>query len=130
MYLSYNSISISVLIFIEQGSDTTFLNVKKWYVCDKNARSKLPYRILYYIRNQNTAKNWHHIKDFKGENDITLFTKKEKIILNSELQRDDFIEKLDKAHVDYDVREDKASVFGGKVAYIFSIKATDLNKVV
>ena len=30
---------------------------------------------------------------------MTLFTKKEKIILNSELQRDDFIEKLDKAHV-------------------------------
>lgn len=61
---------------------------------------------------------------------MTLFTKKEKIILNSELQKDDFIEKLDKAHVDYDVREDKASVFGGKVAYIFSIKATDLKKVV
>lgn len=61
---------------------------------------------------------------------MTLFTKKEKIILNSEQQRDDFIEKLDKAHVDYDVREDKTSVFSGKVAYIFSVKATDLKKVV
>ena len=30
---------------------------------------------------------------------MTLFTKKEKIILNSELHRDDFIEKLDKAHL-------------------------------
>ena len=46
------------------------------------------------------------------------------------LQRDDFIEKLDKAHVDYDVREDKTSVFSGKVAYVFSIKAADLKKVV
>ena len=36
---------------------------------------------------------------------MTLFTKKEKIFLNSEQQRDDFIEKLDKAHVDYNVRE-------------------------
>ena len=61
---------------------------------------------------------------------MTLFTKKEKIILNSELQRDDFIEKLDKAHVDYDVREDKASLFSGKIAYIFCIKTADLKKVV
>ena len=61
---------------------------------------------------------------------MTIFTKKEKVILNSEFQRDDFIEKLDKAHVDYDVREDKASVFGGKVAYVFSIKSADLKKVV
>ena len=30
---------------------------------------------------------------------MTLFTKKEKIILNSELQRDDFIEKLDKVTI-------------------------------
>lgn len=61
---------------------------------------------------------------------MTLFSKKEKIILNSELQRDDFIEKLDKAHVDYDVREDKVSVFSGKIACIFSIKTADLKKVV
>lgn len=61
---------------------------------------------------------------------MTLFTKKEKIILYSEHQRDDFIEKLDKAHVDYDVREDKTSVFSGKVAYVFSIKTADLKKVV
>ncbi len=61
---------------------------------------------------------------------MTLFSKKEKIILNSELQRDDFIEKLDKAHVDYDVREDKASLFSGKIAYIFCIKTADLKKVV
>lgn len=61
---------------------------------------------------------------------MTLFTKKERIILDSELQRDDFIEKLDKAHVDYDVREDQASVFSSKVDYIFSIKAADLKKVV
>ena len=34
---------------------------------------------------------------------MKFFTKKETIILNSELQRDDFIEKLDSAHVAYDV---------------------------
>jgi hypothetical protein len=61
---------------------------------------------------------------------MTLFTRKEKIILNSEQQRDDLIEKLDKAHVEYDVREDKASMFGGKVAYIFRVKTADLKKVV
>jgi hypothetical protein len=61
---------------------------------------------------------------------MTLFTKKEKIILNSEQQRDDFIEKLDKAHVNYNVREDKSSMFSGTVAYIFSLKAADLKKVV
>ena len=67
---------------------------------------------------------------------MTLFTKKENIILNSELQRDDFIEKLDKAHVDYDVREDKASVFGGKVIirwycfkYLFQIFNFDTTNV-
>jgi hypothetical protein len=50
--------------------------------------------------------------------------------IKTQPKRDDFIEKLDKAHVDYDVREDKASVFGGKVAYVFSIKSADLKKVV
>lgn len=61
---------------------------------------------------------------------MTLFTKKEKIILNSELQRDDFIEKLDKAHVAYDVKEDTKSVFGGKNIYIFRVNVEDLKKVV
>ena len=61
---------------------------------------------------------------------MTLFDKKEKIILNSELQRDEFIEKLDRAHVRYDVKEDTKSMFGGKNTYIFRVNAEDLKKVV
>ncbi|MCR5356591.1 MAG: hypothetical protein K6E63_04225 [Lachnospiraceae bacterium] len=61
---------------------------------------------------------------------MTLFTKKEKVILYSELQRDEFIEKLDKANVNYNLEEDRRSTFGGKTAYIFKINAADMKKVV
>ncbi len=48
---------------------------------------------------------------------MTLFTKKEKIILNSELQRDNMIERLDRAHVAYEVKEDKKSGFSVQLYY-------------
>ena len=61
---------------------------------------------------------------------MNIFTKKEKIVLRSEQQKDDFIERLEKAHVDYDIHEDKENSFGNDIAYIVRIPAADMKKVV
>ena len=58
-----------------------------------------------------------------------LFTRKETVVLKTEQQRDAFIEKLEKAHVDYDVSEDRVSVFSDKTNFYFRLKADDLKKV-
>ena len=60
---------------------------------------------------------------------MSLFTKKESIILKSELQKDAYIEKLEKAHVDYDVVEDRDTVFSDKMTYIIRVRTADLKKV-
>ncbi len=60
---------------------------------------------------------------------MSFLTKKEKITLFSEQQKDQFIEKLDQAHVDYDIRESTKSIFSDKAQYIVSVKASDLKKV-
>jgi hypothetical protein len=57
---------------------------------------------------------------------MKFFSKKEKIILRSEQQKDDFIEKLDRVHVDYDIRKEKDSTS----TYIIRIEAADMKKVV
>ncbi len=61
---------------------------------------------------------------------MKLFSKKEKIILRSEQHKDDFIEKLENAHIDYDIREDKVSVSNNHPTYIVRIEAADMKKVV
>lgn len=61
---------------------------------------------------------------------MSLFSKKEKIILRSEAQKDIFIEKLEKAHIKYDIREDEDSVFSNGYSYIIKIDASDMAKVV
>ncbi|MCR4990484.1 MAG: hypothetical protein K6A38_06460 [Lachnospiraceae bacterium] len=61
---------------------------------------------------------------------MTLFAKKEKIILNSEQQKDDFVEKLNSANISYDIKELNESVFSGKTTYIVKLSAKDLKKVV
>ena len=58
-----------------------------------------------------------------------LFTRKETVVLKTEQQRDAFIEKLEKAHVDYDVSEDRVSVFSDKMYFYIRLKADDLKKV-
>lgn len=68
-----------------------------------------------------------HIKE---DNLMKLFSKKEKIILRSEQQKDDFIEKLENAHIDYDIREDKSSVSNNQLTYIVRIEAADMKKLV
>lgn len=61
---------------------------------------------------------------------MNLFGKKEKIILNSEQQKEDYIQKLENAHVKYDIKTDKDSVSSGHTTYIVSINAADLKKIV
>ena len=61
---------------------------------------------------------------------LKLFHKKEKIILRSEQQREDFIAKLEKANVHYDIREDRDASYGDSITYVVRIDAEDLKKVV
>ncbi len=61
---------------------------------------------------------------------MSLFSKKEKIIVYSEAQKDDYIEKLERANVDYDIREDRSSIFNDKTTYIFRVKAGEFKKVI
>ena len=61
---------------------------------------------------------------------MSIFTKKEKVVLFSETQKDQLIEKLESAHIDYDIREDKGSVFSTHTSYIVRVPAGELKKVV
>ena len=60
---------------------------------------------------------------------MSLFTRKETIVLKTEKQRDAFIERLDKAHVDYDVAEQRDDIYSRDTLYIIRVKAADLKKV-
>ncbi len=60
---------------------------------------------------------------------MSLFSKKETIILKTEQQKDAYIERLEKAHVDYDIRIDRDTVYSRDVSYIIRVKAEDLKKV-
>ncbi|MCR5591012.1 MAG: hypothetical protein K6F73_05710 [Lachnospiraceae bacterium] len=61
---------------------------------------------------------------------MSLFEKKETITLFSEQQKDDYIEKLDMAHVAYDLREKKVGSFDNQITYIIKVKSADLKKVI
>lgn len=61
---------------------------------------------------------------------MKLFSRKEKVVLRSEQQKDDFIEKLEKAHIAYDIREDADSMASNHVTYIVRVDASELKKVV
>lgn len=61
---------------------------------------------------------------------MKLFSKKETIILRSEQQKEEFIEKLEGANIDYDIREDKDSASTGHITYIVRIDAADMKKIV
>ncbi len=60
---------------------------------------------------------------------MELFSKKEKIFLGSEQQKDDMIEKLENAHVKYDIRVDRENVNTGRTSYILRLKAADLKLI-
>lgn len=44
-------------------------------------------------------------------------------------QRDAFIERLEKAHVAYDVKEDRDSIYSQDLTFYIRVKAEDLRKV-
>ena len=60
---------------------------------------------------------------------MSLFSRKETIILKTEQQKDAYIERLEKAHVEYDIHEDRETVYSRDVSYIIRVKAGDLKKV-
>ena len=60
---------------------------------------------------------------------MSLFGKKEIITLYSEQQKDEYIEKLDHAHIVYDLREKKEDSFENRITYVIRVKADDLKKV-
>jgi len=60
---------------------------------------------------------------------MSLFNKKETIILKSEKQKDAYIERLEKAHVEYDIFEDRETIYSRDVSYIIRVKVPDLKKV-
>ena len=60
---------------------------------------------------------------------MSLFNKKETIVLKSEQQKDTYIERLENAHVDYDVFEDRETVYSRNATFIIRVKASDLMKV-
>jgi len=60
---------------------------------------------------------------------MSLFNRKGTIVFKSEQQKDAYIERLEKAHVEYDASEDRDSIYSRDVSYIIRIKASDLKKV-
>ena len=60
---------------------------------------------------------------------MSLFTKKETVILKTEQQKDAYIEKLNAAHVDYEVYEDRETIYSRDVTYIVKFRTADLKKV-
>ena len=60
---------------------------------------------------------------------MSLFNKKETVVLKNEQQKDTYIERLEKAHVEYDIFEDRYTVYSRDVSYIIRVKVSDLKKV-
>ena len=60
---------------------------------------------------------------------MSIFNRKTTIVLKSEQQRDAFIERLEKAHVEYDVNEDMDTVFSRGMTYYIRVKAADMKKI-
>ncbi len=60
---------------------------------------------------------------------MSLFSPKKKIMLYSEKQKDDYIEKLDHANISYDIQE-KTNSINGSIVYVLSMKASDYKKVI
>ncbi len=60
---------------------------------------------------------------------MSLFSRKETIVFKNEQQKDAYIERLEKADVDYDVFEDRDTIYSRNISYIVRVKASDLKKV-
>ncbi len=60
---------------------------------------------------------------------MKLFNKKETLIFKTVQQRDAYIERLDAAHVEYEVLENRDNIYSRDVDYIIRVAASDLKKV-
>ena len=58
-----------------------------------------------------------------------LFAKKEKVRLFTESQKEEFVEKLERAHVKYTLRIEKDDLPGSPISYLILLKSADLQKV-
>ena len=58
-----------------------------------------------------------------------LFTRKEKIVFKTEKQRDVYIEKLNAAHIDYEVHTVGENIYSMDKDYVVWVAASDLKKV-
>lgn len=61
---------------------------------------------------------------------MKLFRKKEKIMIRSEQQKVELIDKLEKAHIEYDIRMDRDNSPDDTLQYVIRVYAEDLPKVV
>ncbi|MBR6165225.1 MAG: hypothetical protein IKQ45_04795 [Clostridia bacterium] len=60
---------------------------------------------------------------------MSLFNRKETLILKTGQQRDACIERLDAARVEYEVVENKENIYSRDVDHIIRVSAADLKKV-
>lgn len=60
---------------------------------------------------------------------MKLFTRKETLVFKTEQQRDAYIERLDAAHVDYDVATIGENIYSRDKEYVIRVTASDLKKV-
>jgi len=69
--------------------------------------------------------NKNTIQSRKGGLTMKLFRKKANVILRSEQQKEEFVEKLENAHIRYNIRVDQDNASG----YVIRLYADDLKKV-
>lgn len=60
---------------------------------------------------------------------MSLFNRKETLVFKTEQQRDTYIERLDAAHIEYEVLENRDDFYSRDVDYIVRVAASDLKKV-
>ena len=60
---------------------------------------------------------------------MSLFSRKKTIVLKSERHKDAFIERLENAHVKFNIFEDRETIYSKDVSYIIRVKVSDLKKV-
>ncbi len=53
----------------------------------------------------------------------------EKIVLMTEKQKDNYIDRLEDANVDFEVSVERESIYSREIQYVIRVKAEDLKKV-
>ena len=68
-------------------------------------------------------------KPVEEDSVMSIFNKTKTIVLKTEQQKDAYIERLEKAHVEYDIIEDRDSIYSRDLTYYIRVKAADMKKV-